>query len=210
MGEMEDQMNQNWGMFSNRASKQQSGSALIEVIAALVILALVSLPLIKLFTYDSIFVSYAKHDLRSVNRAQEVMEEIKALPNSLKGLALAGDSGSITLNAGENVGGIVDLSQGYMVALTGGVGAGQIRKVESYDSSSGTAFVSPDWATPPADMETTYLLLRDRSYRDNIEITAVTSSSVGLETITVTVVEQEEGNEGNTEGVSLTAEKCWW
>lgn len=48
MGEMEDQMNQNWGMFSNRASKQQSGSALIEVIAALVILALVSLPLIKL------------------------------------------------------------------------------------------------------------------------------------------------------------------
>jgi type II secretory pathway component PulJ len=57
VGEMEDQMNQNWGMFSNRASKQQSGSALIEVIAALVILALVSLPLIKLFTYDSIFVS---------------------------------------------------------------------------------------------------------------------------------------------------------
>ena len=103
-----------------------------------------------------------------------------------------------------------DVSQGYMVALTGGVGAGQIRKVESYDSSSGTAFVSPDWATPPADMETTYLLLRDRSYRDNIEITAVTSSSVGLETITVTVVEQEEGNEGNTEVVSLTAEKCWW
>jgi Tfp pilus assembly protein PilV len=75
VGEMEDQMNQNWGMFSNRASKQQSGSALIEVIAALVILALVSLPLIKLFTYDSIFVSYAKHDLRSVNRAQEVMED---------------------------------------------------------------------------------------------------------------------------------------
>jgi hypothetical protein len=183
--------------------RQQSGSALIEVIAALVILAMVSLPLIKLFTNGSIFVSYAKHDLTAVNRAQEVLEEIIALPNSLKGLALAGDSGSITLNAG----GVQDLSQEYMVVLTGGVGAGQIRKIESYDSSSGIAFVSPDWVTPPAGQETTYLLLRDRPYRDNLEITAVDSSSAGLETITVTVIKQEEGN---TEGVSLTGEKCWW
>jgi hypothetical protein len=210
VGEMEDQMNPSWGMFPHRESKQQSGSAIIEVIAALVILALVSLPLIKLFTYDSIFVSYAKHDLTAVNRAQDVMEEIKALPNSLKGLALAGDSGSITLNAEENAGGIEYLSQGYMVALTGGLGAGQIRKIENYDNSSGTVFVSPDWVTPPADMETTYLLLRDRPYWDNLEITAVDSSTADLETITVTVVEQEEGNEGNTEQVSLTAEKCWW
>lgn len=210
MGEMEDQLNLSWGKFPNKASNQQSGSALIEVIAALVILALVSLPLIKLFTYDGIFVAYATHELTAVNRAQEVMEEIKALPNSLQGLALAGDHCSITLPAGENTGGIKDLSQGYMVALTGGMGAGQIRRVESYDSGSGTAVVSPDWAVSPAGGDTTYLLLRDRPYRDKIEITAVDGDSVGLETITVIVVEQEKNNEEDDAVVALTAEKCWW
>lgn len=204
MGKTEDQKNQHLWLLPVRVlqPRQQCGSTLIEVTAAMMILAVASLSLIELFSCDQIFVSLASQDIAALNRAQDVLEEIKALKNVQRGLASGGDSHWIALDREG-----MDLSSDYMVALTGGVGAGQVRKIESFDPGSGRAFVYPGWVTSPETGITTYLILRDRPYRDNLRIIAVDSGSDHLQTITVTYVKQVHGEPRET---SLTTEKCWW
>ncbi|HHV35407.1 MAG TPA: hypothetical protein GXX59_07495 [Syntrophomonadaceae bacterium] len=181
--------------------RQQCGSTLIEVTAAVVIMAVVSLSLIKLFTCSTFFVSTASHDIKSLNRVQEVCEEIKALHKSQKGFALDGDSNYIELE-GEGS----DISSEYMVALISGVGAGQVRKIAGFDPGSGKAFVEPGWVIPPAAQETTYIILRDRPYRDNLSIIAV-DSGFNLQTINVSFIKHDPGE---SREISLTADKYWW
>jgi type II secretory pathway pseudopilin PulG len=72
--------------------RQQYGSTLIEVLAAIVIMAVVSLSMINLFTCGTLFVATASQDINALNRAQEVLEEIKAIKNSQRGFALGGDN----------------------------------------------------------------------------------------------------------------------
>lgn len=203
MGKTEDQKNPHlWPLLARDLNlRQQCGSTLIEVTAAVIILAIVSLSLIELFSCGRISVSMASQDIAALNHAQDVLEEINALQNFQRGLVQGGDSHWIALD-GEGV----EISRDYMVALTGGVGAGQIRKIENYDSGSGRAFVYPGWVTPPKALETTYLLLRDRTYRDDLRIIAVDSGSDDLQTITVTYVKQVRGE---SREISLTTEKCW-
>jgi type II secretory pathway pseudopilin PulG len=185
--------------------RQQYGSTLIEVTAAVMIMTIVSLSLIKLFTCGTLFVATASQDINALNRAQEVLEEIKAIKNSRRGFALGGDSNSIALD-GEGI----DFSGEYMVALTDGVGAGQIRKIAGFDPSSGRAFVEPCWVVPPEAQETTYLLLRDRPYRDNLKIIAV-DSAFNLHKVTVIFIKQDDGQDGEeSREISLTTEKSWW
>jgi type II secretory pathway pseudopilin PulG len=184
--------------------RQQYGSTLIEVLAAIVIMAVVSLSMINLFTCGTLFVATASQDINALNRAQEVLEEIKAIKNSQRGFALGGDSNSIALD-GEGI----DFSGEYMVALTDGVGVGQIRKIAGFDPSSGRAIVEPCWVVPPVPQETTYLLLRDRPYRDNLRIIAA-DSAFNLHKVTVIFIKQNGQDGEESREISLTTEKCWW
>ncbi len=178
---------------------------MIEVIAALLIMAVVSLSLIELFSYGEIFVSSASQDIAALNGAQDVMEEIKSLPNSSRGWARGGDSRSIVIEAA-GIDGVTDPSL-CMVALVSGRGAGQVRRIESFDSGAGQAFVDPCWDIPPQAEGSSYLLLRDRPCRDDLKITAADGEREDLQTITVTYVKQVRGE---SQEISLTAEKRWW
>ena len=185
--------------------ERQGGAALLEVITALLIMAVVSLSLIELFSYSEIFVSTASQEIAALNRAQDVMEEIKSLRNSGRGWARGGDSRSIVIEAA----GIDDATDPSlcMVVLISGRGAGQVRRIASFDSGAGRAFVDPCWDIPPQAEGTSYLLLRDRPCRDDLRITAVDGDCGDLQTITVAYVKQVRGE---SQEISLTAEKRWW
>jgi hypothetical protein len=62
--------------------------------------------------------------------------------------AQAGASGSITLDTGANAND--NWYDGQVVYLTGGTGAGQSRRIDTYTGSSKVATVSPNWATAPS------------------------------------------------------------
>ena len=63
------------------------------------------------------------------------------------GTAQGGASGSITLDTGASA--VDQAYRQYVVRITGGTGANQIRRIIDYVGSSKVATVSPAWTTPP-------------------------------------------------------------
>lgn len=62
--------------------------------------------------------------------------------------AQAGGASTITLNAGDTA--ADDYYNGMRIAITSGIGSGQVRYISDYVSSSKVATVSEAWSTPPA------------------------------------------------------------
>jgi len=189
-----------WFRYQERSGAiPQGGSALLEVTAALLILALLSPALISLFNASKLYAAHAAYDLRVLHCVQSVLEEIKAVPESRRGVALGGGEHFIILEAEG-----IDCS-GLMIALTSGAGEGQVRKITAFDAESKTASIEPAWATVPVQGSTKYVLLRDRSYRDHLQITACPTVNDTL-SITVTYIDQRH----TVPNVSLTADMPGW
>ncbi len=78
----------------------------------------------------------------------------RSLPEMTYGKATAGGASSITLQAADDANGIArpfddaDLDRSF-IALTGGAGAGQRRRILSYDGDTGIATIDPAWTTQP-------------------------------------------------------------
>ncbi len=180
---------------------QQSGTTLIEVTAAMLILSVISLALINLFSSASVFTALAARDMEALNRAEQILEEIKAVPNSQRGWVIGSDERTVIL---ENRDG-PDYSEGYMLALTDGRGAGQVRQIISFDPVTSTVLVEPAWVTPPT-ADSSYLILHDKPYRDQLQIINNGDSYSNLQTITVTYFDQVQGS---PQELSLTTEKSW-
>jgi len=178
----------------------QGGSALLEVTAAFLILALLSPALISLFNASKLYATHAAHNIKALHCIQGVLEEIKAAPESRRGVALGGGEHFIILEAERS-----DCS-GLMIALTSGAGEGQVRKITAFDAESKTAFIEPAWAVVPVQGSSNYVLLRDRSYRDHLQITTCPTVNDTL-TITVTYLDQRQAVPRE---ISLTADMPGW
>ncbi|NLC08191.1 MAG: prepilin-type N-terminal cleavage/methylation domain-containing protein [Syntrophomonadaceae bacterium] len=70
----------------NRLKTEQTGFSLIEVLAAILIIAVAITPLYYVFTYNSLVIADSGRRTQAVLYAQELMERLKANPHSL-GLA---------------------------------------------------------------------------------------------------------------------------
>lgn len=58
--------------------KNQSGMSLIEVMVALLILSILTVPLISYFVTGNVYTATARNDIAAMSLAQEKLEEIKA------------------------------------------------------------------------------------------------------------------------------------
>ncbi|KUK36573.1 MAG: Prepilin-type cleavage/methylation domain containing protein [Thermacetogenium phaeum] len=181
----------------------KNGMSLIEVVVAICILGLITVPLLNFFLTGNIFTSLARHDVAAVNTAQEIMEEIKSLPASYLGTAREGSDDTIVLEPK-----ITDDLEGFLVALTGGLGAGQVREITQYDIPNHRATVSPAWEPNPweqnPEYQPTYLVMRNIGSTFPFEITVEDTEFDGLKKITVTVFYQDRGSRRE---VSLTTDK---
>ena len=65
---------------SNMYLKNQSGMSLIEVMVALVILSILTVPLFSYFVTGNVYSATARKDIAAMSLAQEKLEEIKTRP----------------------------------------------------------------------------------------------------------------------------------
>ncbi|MDK2881432.1 MAG: hypothetical protein PWQ99_1207 [Clostridia bacterium] len=183
----------------------QSGMSLIEVMVALVILGFMCAALMGLFLAGSRDTAVARHDVAAANVAQEILEQVKAIPENQLGTAQGGTVTTIQLEAGASD--VDDSYKGMTVALTGGTGAGQVRKITDYNGTTHTVTVDRAWDTVPdttPDTTTTYAIFRgvDTDYTYQVKIGQPHGE---LRTVTVTVTYQTTG--GRQREVSLTTER---
>lgn len=188
----------------------QRGMSLIEVMVALVVLGLTSAALMGLFLAGGRSTAVARHDVAAVNVAQEILEQVKAVPENQLGTAQGGTATTIRLAEGASDAN--DYYNGQTVALTGGTGAGQVRKITDYDGDTRTATVDRAWDTVPDDT-TTYAIFRgtEAGYAYRVEIgqphdaNGEPQPNGELRTVTVTVSYATTG--GRTREVTLTGER---
>ena len=178
----------------------QGGSALLEVTAALLILALLSPALISLFNASKLYAAYAAHDIKALHCVQSVLEEIKATPDSRRGVAQGGGKHFIILEAERTD------CNGLMIALISGAGEGQVRKITAFDAESKKAFIEPAWSVVPVQGSTNYVLLRERSYSEHLKINTCRSVN---DTVTV-IVTYNEQRQAVPREISLTADMPGW
>lgn len=81
--------------------------------------------------------------------------------------AQAGAAGSITLDASASA--TNDLYNDCLVKITGGTGAGQVRRVSDYVGSTKVASVQPDWTTTPDNTSVFAVIAEARKNVDRIE-----------------------------------------
>jgi len=177
----------------------RNGMTLIEVVIAVSLLGIIIASLLNFFLTGSALTSLARNDVAAVNTAQEIMEEIKSLPASYLGTAREGSDDTIVLEPK-----ITDDLEGFLVALTGGPGAGQVREITHYDTSNRQATVSPAWDQTPIENQTTYLILRRIDSKFPFEIAVEDTEFEDLKKITVTVSYQDRENRRE---VSLSTDK---
>jgi hypothetical protein len=92
------------------------------------------------------------------------------------GTAQAGAASTITLDASASATDSFYLND--LVVITGGTGAGQVRRVTAYVGSTKVASVTPNWATNP-DNTSTFAVLPAASVWDEILANHLTSGSTG-------------------------------
>lgn len=179
----------------------QSGMSLIEVMVALVILGFMCAALMGLFLAGSRDTAVARHDLMAVSVAQEILDQVKAIPENQLGTVQSATANNIRF---ENVASAADDAYvGQTVALTSGKGSGQVRVITGYDGDTRTAAVDSPWDTVP-DETTEYAIFngKDTTYPYRVEIGRLSGA---LRTVTVTVTYQAAGA-GRRE-VALTSER---
>ncbi len=182
----------------------QSGMSLIEVMVALVVLGLTSAALMGLFLAGSTSTAVARHDVAAVNVAQEILEQVKAVPENQFGTARGG--GIDTIQLATQASEVNNYYSGLMIATTGGRGSGQVRKITDYNGATRTATVERPWDTVP-DATTTYAILKGTAsgYMYRIGVVPNPDPTKGLATVTVTVSYATTG--GRTREVTLTSER---
>lgn len=260
--------------------QDRRGMSLIEVMVAILLLGMVTVPLVGLFTAGATHTAVARHDVAALNFAQEMMEGIKGMsfdqignppaenqagnqitlaegtketnfggwliaitdgkgkgqvrtitgiqpgnppvatvspawdanqkpdatssylicPGGAFGLGTAQGGGQNTITLAANETAEDNFYNGYFVAVAGGTGAGQERKITGYNGNTKVATVDHDWAAPP-DSTSIYRL---NPYKYNITIEQ-DGNSPELKKVTVTAFYQTINNlERN---VSLTTDK---
>lgn len=90
--------------------------------------------------------------------------------------AQAGAAGTITLDASASA--TNDFYLNTLVLLTGGTGAGQVRRISDYVGSTKVASVVPNWTTTP-DNTSTFAILPAGSVWDEVLADHLTSGSTG-------------------------------
>lgn len=176
--------------------KNQGGMSLIEVMVALLLLGVAIIPMLNLFVDGSAYTATARHEVSALNFAQAIMEEIKSIPFIQMGQVQAAGAGTLQFE---------DKSSGnyinYMVAVTSGPGAGQVREITSYDYLTRTATVDQNWSSMPG-VTSTYLIIQNNDRKYNYRIDA--SVSGDLVTITLTAYYSIRGR---TKNVCLITDK---
>ncbi|MBC7105565.1 MAG: prepilin-type N-terminal cleavage/methylation domain-containing protein, partial [Firmicutes bacterium] len=137
---------------------QISGMSLIEVMVALLLLGLLTVPLVNFFLTGSVFAAVARHDVTALNFAQEVLEAVKGAPDNCLGTVQAASSTTVTLES--RASGTDNEYAGSTIATTGGPAAGQVRRVASYEGDARRVTVDRAWDAEPVPGQTTYALFR--------------------------------------------------
>lgn len=161
----------------------QRGMSLIEVTVSILIMGIVTIPLVYLYQAGSIHAAEARDELSALNLARQVIEEIKSIPDNQTGFARGAASNTITLeNRASSIDGFYN---NYNIAVCGGSGSGQVKKITGYEGASRRAVVDSDWIAAP-DAGSFYVLYRycagNYRYAINIE-----NSQGGMKLIRVTV-----------------------
>ncbi|HAG10128.1 MAG TPA: hypothetical protein DCK76_01770 [Desulfotomaculum sp.] len=177
----------------------QHGVGLLEVIVVLIFLAVVTVPLINFFISGNSYTAEARHKVAALNLSQEVLEEVKSIPENQIGFALGGTAGTITFAGTKTTDGLYD---NYRVAITGGAGSGQVRTITGYTGSTHVAAVSPNWTSIPDGTSSYVIYQKDNSTPYTYRI-SVTDGENSLKTVTVSV---DYKAKGISKSVSLTGE----
>lgn len=184
-------------------SEPRAGFSLIEVTVAILLLGVITVALMGLFVTGNVFTAQARHDVAALNQAQEILEEIKSIPDSQLGTAQGGTEDTITLEESASSEDDFYNDNGYFIATTGGTGAGQVRRVVDYDGESRVATVDSPWDTIPDD-NTTYVIFKGDDYNYDFRIYVTGDENPNLKTVTVVVYYEDRGRQKE---VSLTTEK---
>lgn len=178
----------------------QRGMSLVEVAIAILILGITTFPLVYLYRAGSIQAAGAREGISALNLAREVVEEIKSIPDNQAGFARGATADTVTLeNRASSIDGFYN---NYNIAICGGAGSGQVRKITGYDGAARMAVVDPGWLTEP-DAASLYMLYLDcpGDYR---YVVNVENSQAALKMIRVTVYYTFQNQERE---ISLTTEK---
>lgn len=136
--------------------QDQHGMGLIEVIVAILLLGIATIPLLNFFVHGNTFTATARHEVTALNLAQEIMEEIKSTPfrtifgTIAEGSARGGTSNTIELD--NKASKTNSLYKGCIITITDGTGYGQFKTISSYvyskDTGAHTAMVE-SWSPNP-------------------------------------------------------------
>jgi len=178
----------------------QKGMSLIEVSVAVLILGITTFPLIYMYRDGSIHAAAAREEISALNLARAVVEEIKSIPECQLGLAGGATAHTVTLE--HRASGVDNFYKNFNIAICGGAGAGQVKKVTGYDGAARRAVLESDWLVVP-DATSLYMLYHDCPGDYRYVINAENSRS-GLRMIRVTVYYTVKNHERE---VTLTTEK---
>lgn len=182
--------------------QDRRGMSLIEVMVAILLLGMVTVPLVGLFTAGATHTAVARHDVAAANLAQEVLEEIKSAPKDQIGTAQGG--GNITIVLEPAAGSVENKYVGYTIALYKGPGAGQVRQIVGYNGTTATATVDREWNVVPEKDNTHYIIFKGVNEIYPYQVLEVATPSDDLITFQVTVSYQ---NRGQPREVSLVTDK---
>lgn len=178
----------------------QRGMSLIEVTVSILILGVTVFPLIYVLRTGSVAAAEARDEIAALNLAREVVEEIKSIPDNQLGFAGGGTTNTVILETRASA--ADGFYSGFNIAISGGTGSGQVRRITGYDGAARRASVDSDWLVAP-DATSFYLLYRDcpghHVYAVNVDL-----SQEALKRVSVTVYYTVRNQERE---VTLTTEK---
>lgn len=189
-----------WFLLKNQG--RSKGMTLVEVMVALVILGVLTIPLCRLSVAANRVAAAGRMQMQAVNLAQEIIEAAKAAPACREGVVAGVEPQGLTLQpeAAEPA----EVYAGSLLAITAGPGEGQIRTITAFDADSRQATLERPWVVLPVVDESSYLVFRTESQPENAEMSIAFDPESELETMTVVVYFQEGGQ---TRQVSLSAER---
>jgi len=157
--------------------------SLIEAAVAILLLGIITFPLTNLYRFGSVYTAAAKHETAALNFAAAVMEEIKAIPDNQTGFVREAAANTVTLENRSS--GTDGFYNNFHIAICGGTGAGQVKKITGYDGDMRRAIVDSDWLTMP-DAASAYIIFGHCPGNYPLMVTAEAGRD-NLKTIRVTV-----------------------
>jgi len=141
--------------------------SLIEVMVAILLLGIVTVPLFNFFITGNIFTAIARRDVDALNFAQEIMEEIKSVPYDWFGKVPEEHPSVNKVYLPEDFD-INNNPKNCLISITGGKGEGQVSKiiediiVPPDDPKKKEAIIEPNWDHEhKPDQTSSYLICRN-------------------------------------------------